>query len=366
MLKIYSQATLETCYFEGNEAADSGGAIFVKIVSFIKLTDSTFRLNTARKSGGSIRVQHSMAIIESCSFSNESVVYGLGGAIIAENFANVTIQASLFYNCIVLFAGLISVAVKSVLNIGKSNFTESLAREGGTFHIFQNSFVTGHDITVADGKSNLGAGFHVQDSSRLNLKLFNMMRNAVSDYGGAVYCKQSQVIFENGILLDNYAKLDGGSVFGKTCKATFDYCKFVNNNALGNGGGIYFTASSVEIHNSEGGNNIAGNGSFGFITMKSKFQSNNLQLPNAERNCIWIYNDSVAEMKHTNLSNLNGYCPIVARKNCQILVDYYLTNDTRRRLLDSNNTESVLCTDDTSSENGTFGGNYIPFPEIDL
>ena len=231
----------------------------------------------------------------------------------------------------------------------------------GTFYIFQNSFVTGHNITVIDGKSNLGAGFKVQDSSKLNLKLCNILRNAVSKYGGAIYCKQSHVTFENGILLDNYANSEGGGFFGKTCSATFDHCKFVNNTALVNGGGMYFTASSVEIHNSEAENNIARIGNFGFISGKSKFLSNYLYLPNVEVNSICIYNDSVAEMKHTNLSNLNAYCPIIAEKNSQIFVDsVYLPNniDTRRSPLDSYNIEDVVCTDDTSSENGTFGGNY--------
>ena len=130
MLETYSKATLDTCFFESNEAANDGGAIFVQIVSFIKLGNSILKLNKAKYSGGSILVQHSNAIIESCTFSNESVVYGYGGAIIAENFGNISIQASSFHNCMAFYGGSISVSSKSVLKIENSNLTDSLAIQG--------------------------------------------------------------------------------------------------------------------------------------------------------------------------------------------------------------------------------------------
>ena len=224
----------------------------------------------------------------------------------------------------------------------------------------------GNHIIFVDGKSTFGASFHAQNSSKLNIKLLNIFSNAVNEYGGAIYCKQSQVTFEYAILLNNYAELEGGGIFGEACSATFDHCKFVNNTALANGGGMYFTASSVEIHNSEVDSNIAKIGNFGLITRNSKFQSNYLYLPEAKPNWISIFNNSVAEMKHTYLSNLNSYCSIIARQSSQIFVDsVYLTNDNYTRTpLDSDKTEVVVCTDDTSSANEKFGGNFIFFPEM--
>ena len=338
VLETYSEATVYNCLFEANEAADNGGAIFVKTVSFLKLGESILRLNKAKNNGGSILVQNSMAIIKSCTFSDESVVSGFGGAIIADNVANVTIQGCLFNNCTAENGGSISVVLESVLKIENSNVTDSLAKEGGSFYIVDNSFVTGHEITIADG-------------------------NATRMYGGAIYCTQSWVTFEYAILLNNYAELEGGGVFGETCQATFDHCKFVNNTALAKGGGISFIISLVEVHNSETDNNFARMGNFGFIAGKSKFESNYLHFPDIDSNWIWIDN-SMVEMNHTYLSNLNGYCLIIARKNSRIFVDsVYLTNAnyTRKRPLDSDKIEDVVCTDDTSSESGTFGGNLFSF-----
>ena len=132
-LETYSEASIDNCLFEGNEAANIGGAISIKILSVMKLHDSILRHNKAKYSGGSILLEHSRATIESCTFSNESVIYGNGGAIIAENTANVTIQASSFYNCMAWYGGSISVAIKSVLNIENSNLSDSFAKQGGHF-----------------------------------------------------------------------------------------------------------------------------------------------------------------------------------------------------------------------------------------
>ena len=49
MLGTFSQAALKNCSFEGNEADDNGGAIFIKIRSKIILSHSTFKVNKAKK-----------------------------------------------------------------------------------------------------------------------------------------------------------------------------------------------------------------------------------------------------------------------------------------------------------------------------
>ena len=74
MLETYSEATVNNCYFEGNEATDNGGAILVKIRSQLTLSNSIFKLNKANNTGGPIIIQQSMAIIKYCTFLNESAV----------------------------------------------------------------------------------------------------------------------------------------------------------------------------------------------------------------------------------------------------------------------------------------------------
>ena len=366
MLEIYSKAIINNCYFEGNEAADNGGAIFIKIRSHIIFNNSIFNLNKANNNGGSILVHHSKIIVLSCKFVNESVVFGYGGAISTDNVANVTVQESSFYNCTALYGGFVSLKFESVLNIEHSTLSHNCAiQEGGAVYVFQNSFVIGSNITVANGKSMFGAAISVHDSSELNLNIFNFLRSTVNESGGPIYCQKSKVVMERGDLLENDAKLDGGGIFADHCHLTCDHSKILNNTALMKGGGIYLKSSTLEIHNTEGDNNSAGfMGNFGFITESSKFESNYLYLAEATENCIVIFNNSEADMKYTYLSNLKGHCPLVAKLGSDIFIDsIYLTdlNFTRQYQEDLEYRENVVCRDRTSNAKGTIEGISAPF-----
>ena len=91
-LEIFSKATMGRRYFEGNEAAENGGAIYINIRSQITIHASILRLNKAKNSGGSMLIHFSQAIIQSCTFSNDSAISGYGGAISSENVGNITVN----------------------------------------------------------------------------------------------------------------------------------------------------------------------------------------------------------------------------------------------------------------------------------
>ena len=59
-------ANISNCHFSGNQAADDGGAIFIKIASNLIVSNSWFEENNAHDSGGSIAVVDSSVFI-SCS-----------------------------------------------------------------------------------------------------------------------------------------------------------------------------------------------------------------------------------------------------------------------------------------------------------
>ena len=312
--------------------------------------DSTLRLNKAKNNGGSLLIRHSQAIIQSCTFSHELAALGCGGAISAENVANVTIQRSSIDNCTASCGGSVSITSESILKIEHSNIANSIAvNGGGSVYIFQNSFLTGNNITVVDGKSVSGAGIYVHDSSELHINIFNFYRNTANKSGGAIYCQNGKFIMEEGNMLNNDAKLYGGGVFGDKCQVTFDHSNIVNNTTLRNRGGMYFMESTIEMYNTKGVNNIEGiTNNFGFIRRYSKFQSNYLYLPDAERNCIVIERNSLAEMTHTYLTNFSSYCPIRARDDSQIVVySVYLTNYY---------TQNIVCADASSKLQGTIKG----------
>ena len=208
------------------------------------------------------------------------------------------------------------------------------------------------------------------------MKIFNCFGNSVSETGGAIYCRKGQVTLLKGNILHNSAKEEGGCIFGENCRVVFDYAQIVNNTVVHpdlyyyNGAEMYFKASEVEIHNSEGVKNNARN--FAVVKMNSKFKSNYLHLPDAEWNCINILSSSKAEMKHTSLGSINWvssskaemkhtslgsinweiYCTFHARFDSNInLVSVYYTdlNYTRKTQGLFKNYENIVCTDDTSN-----------------
>ena len=366
IVETYSEATVENCYFEANKAGDNGGAILVKIRSTITLGNSVFNLNKAKNHGGSISVQHSHIIVKYCTFESESVSLGFGGAIFAENVANVTVQESSFHNCTAYYGGFGMLKSESVLNIDHSILSHNFAiKKGGAAYVFQNSLLIRNNLTVVDGKSVSGAGIYVHDSSELNSNSFHLLGNNVNESGAAIYCENGKVILDEGNLLDNNAKLHGGGVFGHNCQITIDNSKIINNSASIDGRGVCFEMSKVEIHNTQGINNAAQNmGKFGVITMNSKFESSNLHLAETERNYI-VFNNSVGEMKHIYLSNQGNYCPIVAILGSNVLVDsVYFTqeNYTTKARDNSKVNETFLCTDESSIAQKTEPGISFTFP----
>ena len=336
MLGTYSEATLDNCSFVANKAADTGGAVYVKISSQIRIRNSILRLNKAKNSGGSMLIHHSQAIVQSSTFSNESVTLGYGGAICVESVANVTVQETSFDGCVGLYGGAMSVMSDSILKLEYSNLTASVGL-------------------------NKGGGLYVDESSEINLNIFNLLENSVSESGGAIYCRNSQVTLEKGNFIHNTAKR-GGGVFGNDCRVVFDYIQIVNNIATLCGGGMYFETSIVEIHNSEGYSNTAyvgwfpPRGSFGCIMRESKLQSNYMHLPDAEWRSVVIEEGSVVDMRHTYLPNLASACTFEAESESQILLDpvYFTDFNYTRNLINYLssyfNSGSIVCTDNTIDE----------------
>ena len=146
MVETYSLASLVKCLFENNEAAENGGAIFVKIRSQITLSNSIFKFNKAKNNGGTISVRQSKATFWSCTFLSESVSMGYGGTIFAENVANITVEESHVYNCTAHYGGFGAIKSESVLNIKNSNLSSNFAlKEGGVVYLFQNGLAIGHN-----------------------------------------------------------------------------------------------------------------------------------------------------------------------------------------------------------------------------
>ena len=185
------------------------------------------------------------------------------------------------------------------------------------------------------------------------------MTNKGEKSGGAVYCKESEMIFEEGKVELNYAKLAGGAVFSEHCQVTFDSLTFANNTADISGGAIQSISSMIDIHNCKAEDNFAGgNGNFAMISSKSKLRANYLTLIDIKRNSVVITERSSAELRHVTLVNGSYYCSISVVNGSNIyLVTIYSEGIIREAHMNSNERKHV-CPDGTSSVEGTLTGIY--------
>ena len=356
-METYSHATITNGNFTRNKATDDGGAIYCRRRSQITIRDSHLQANEAMNSGGSMLVQLSLVTITLSIFENEVSFLGYGRSISVEHVGNVTIEHSVFVNCIALNGGSVSVRAESNLNVKHSIFDNSYSTSNaGALSISERSFMLGESVIIKNCKSTSGAGVFVTDTSQIILKEFSIGTNKANESGGAVFCKGSDMTLDEGTVELNYAKLDGGAVYSEHCKVTFDFVTFSNNSAALNGGAINSESSVIDIHNCEAKYNSArSKGEFAMISSKSELKINYLALFDVKINSISIANSSEAEFRHVNLRDGNYYCPITVFNESHIhLVTIYshnvITDETYRN---SQNTRKDVCIDKTSSVEGT-------------
>ena len=138
-------------------------------------------------------MQHSLAMIESCTFEDEHAVRGYGGSISGEHVGNISIKNCVFKNCRAKSGGSVSVRTESVLVVKHCIFDNSFSTfSGGAFFISARSYMVSHNTTVKYSQSISGAGIFVSDSSEIVLQDFYFARNTVKTSGAAILCQKSK------------------------------------------------------------------------------------------------------------------------------------------------------------------------------
>jgi len=122
--------------------------------------------------------------------------------------------------------------------------------------------------TVIDGQLN-GSTITISDISGSEIKLVGFtIQNGSASNGGAIYCSNSNPVFENLIIKNSTASNSGGGIYlYNNSSAVLNKLKIINNSAK-NGGGLYLYSSNPTVTNIVFSNNAA-DSSGGAIAMYS-------------------------------------------------------------------------------------------------
>jgi hypothetical protein len=193
---------IEGCSFKNNTADDSGGGVCVVFETYDEhfpiFSQCSFTGNTAQRGSGMLCRIHESAdyhvlTITNCTFSNNrasKTEVGYGGGLFVEAYS----------------------ASSSVV-ITSSRFVSNVATYGGGARIWR-----------SDG------AFEMHDCEFLS--------NEAAGYGGGLYCRRANALFDGCTFACNSAADGGGGSFCATGQPQFLNCTFSGNTALGHGSGI--------------------------------------------------------------------------------------------------------------------------------
>jgi len=181
--------------------------------------------------------------LEGLTLRNGKNSYGNGGggiACLAENTAPLATKyaSPQITSCII--------TDNHVAGIGITGF-------GGGIFCYNNCSPTINKCIISSNTANEGGGIYAQSNGTPIISQCAIINNIASDCGGGVYWKSlNKPTINNCTLIENKA-FKGGGIYLTNCSldVLITNCTFTLNSAAerGNGGGIYFVSSRVNVSN---------------------------------------------------------------------------------------------------------------------
>ena len=350
-------ANISNCHFSGNQAADDGGAIFIKIASNLIVSNSWFEENNAHDSGGSIAVVDSSVFISCSHFLSESVSHGLGGSICLLDSGHINIKHSKFKNCSAYKGGSLSIMLASIMHIEHSTIEDSVSNtSAGALYIYQSGKVNGTYLSVVNCQSKTGGGICVEHLSSLFMNHGSINgSSAISGHGGGICSTDSEIKLHYCSISENIATGQGGGLYLENGNIFMDYVSFYMNIAVSYGGSLSTVSSyHVIIHNSRGVNNYAEQ-SGGFIYLnRSTLECKHLQVDNNitfSTSIITIIN-SHANINFLHFVSNHSFCPIAARSKSYLKIEGFHGANNTSIMIPGNETMALVghvCKDNNSN-----------------
>ena len=292
-------ANITKCYFKGNKASGSGGAIYVTMKSELTVHDSLFTQNTA-SSGGSVAVVVGECLIESCEFVSNNA--SETGGCIAFDAANGTVKQSHFSGCQGKYGGTVVVTEESIMQIEAVTISKSHSTDnGGALQISYNSNLLVKNSVITDSRSD--------------------------HYGGGIYCSDRSQMYLDSVLISSCSAGYGwsGCVRSYSCNVTMDNITITNVSRARSA--INASDSTINIYNT-----MTQSVSGWFLRDDSSHVS------------FWNFNmsgtsvvlkDSIAEFRHTLFTRQDETCPIRRNSGSSIdLKSVYITGPKNRLVCD--------------------------------
>lgn len=257
-------AFIQRCTFTQNTAAASGGAIFSS--NPVDIRSSRFVSNSATaQSGAAVFAQADITVADSELTTN--IALNHGGAIYLDSAAVPTIERNKFMrneatagNGGAIYSAALRLAVTG--NV----MQENKALVGGAVYNQIGSLTVSGSTVSGNTASGSGAGVF---TSGVTTVMDSTFSSNVAPAGGALHCVSATsgpsalALTISGSTFDgNVAQTaDGAAVNAGVCVTTVTNSKFLANRAAGNGAGLVtLTASAVRISTTEFSNNNATNG----------------------------------------------------------------------------------------------------------
>jgi predicted outer membrane repeat protein len=221
----YTRLTLRNSYVVGNTAT-KGGAISTE-KSHLVLDNTHFAKNHARTSGSSIYLQRQgcTVYIYNYSFLNNSAESG--GVITAEwshPIQTVDLRNSIFAGNIVDDRGGVLKTNYASMTITYCRFINNSANLGGALHI--------------EGREE---GYWISNSA--------FIANEARNDGGAIYCKDNDILIRGSHSLSNLAENgSGGFAYLLNCPMSLQQPESFNSNRASRGGAIFANNSQIRVY----------------------------------------------------------------------------------------------------------------------
>ena len=285
--------TITNSHLNNNTAGGWGGAVQMHQSDTVTITNSHLNNNTAGDGGGAVQVDQSDTVTITNSHLNNNTAGDGGGAVEVDQSDTVTITNSHLNNNTADWGGAVQVYQSDTVTITNSHLNNNTGISGGAVLVF---YVD--TVTVSRSKFNDNSAENDGGAFYMNVNKVYITESQFKENRGGVLRFYSTILISCIIAKSNFssniAHEDGGVLYlqndgDKDIEITES--KFINNQAIRNGGIIKMDRGNLTIIDSQFKSNTAGESGgvlqteYGNINMtKSFFISNSAKFGGALHN----------------------------------------------------------------------------------